>query len=165
MEEPHLTPQAVQDELHKNGVTHVIWLPDTESSFMYKRLQSDPTLSIIPICREGESMPIAAGLWIGGKKPIVMIQNTGFFESGDSLRGLAVDIELPLVIMVGYRGWTRRGITRDSAAKITEPTLHAWRLNYYLVETDVDVERISVAFEEAEQTQRPVAVLVGAEYS
>ena len=110
-------------------------------------------------------MPIAAGLWIGGKKPIVMIQNTGFFESGDSLRGLAVDIELPLVIMVGYRGWTRRGITRDSAAKITEPTLHAWRLNYYLVETDVDVERISVVFEEAEQTQRPVAVLVGAEYS
>ncbi len=165
MEEPALTPSAVQEQLHRNGVTHVVWLPDTESSFMYRQLEADPTLQIVPICREAESMPIAAGLWIGGKKPIVMIQNTGFFESGDSVRGLAVDIELPLVLMVGYRGWTRRGITRDSAARITEPTLHAWTLTYYLVETDDDVDRISTAFEEADRIQRPVAVLVGAEYS
>ncbi len=165
MDEPRLTPTSVQDQLHKNGVTHVIWIPDTESSFLYRRLSADPTLHIVPICREAESMPIAAGLWIGGKKPIVIIQNTGFFETGDSVRGVAVDIGLPLVIMIGYRGWTRRGVTRDSAARIFEPTLHAWRLNYYLIETDADAERISVAFEEAEQTQRPVACLVGSRYA
>ena len=84
-----LTPSAVVDELHANGVTHVVWLPDTETSFMYAALSGDPDLDVVPICREAESMPIAAGLWIGGKKPVVMIQNTGFFESGDSLRGLA----------------------------------------------------------------------------
>jgi sulfopyruvate decarboxylase TPP-binding subunit len=132
---------------------------------MYKLLQEDPTLRIIPIAREAESMPIAAGLWIGGRKPIVMIQNTGFFESGDSVRGMAVDIAAPLVIIIGYRGWTRRGITKDSAATITEPTLNAWRMNYYLVEHDGDVDRISAAFQEAVKTQKPVGVLVGAEYS
>jgi sulfopyruvate decarboxylase TPP-binding subunit len=165
MPELTLTPTAVQAQLHKNGVTDVVWLPDTESSFMYKLLQEDPTLRIIPIAREAESMPIAAGLWIGGRKPIVMIQNTGFFESGDSVRGMAVDIAAPLVIIIGYRGWTRRGITKDSAATITEPTLNAWRMNYYLVEHDGDVDRISAAFQEAVKTQKPVGVLVGAEYS
>jgi sulfopyruvate decarboxylase TPP-binding subunit len=163
--ESGLTPPAVVDELRKNGVTHVVWLPDTETNFMYSTLSDDPDLDIVAICREAESMPIAAGLWIGGKKPVVMIQNTGMFESGDSLRGLALDIGLPLVMFVGYRGWTRHGVTRDSAARYTEPVLNAWGINYYLIESDTDAGRITSAFEEASRTERPVACLIAAEYS
>ena len=37
-------------------------------------------------------------------------------------------------------------------------------VNYYLVETDDDASRISVAFDEAKTTKRPVAVLIGDEY-
>jgi sulfopyruvate decarboxylase TPP-binding subunit len=165
MEEPRLTPSAVIGQLHKNGVTHVVWLPDSETNFMYERMVADRGIQIVPICREGESMAVAAGLWAGGEKPVVMIQNTGLFESGDSVRGLALDIGFPLVMIVGYRGWTRHGVTRDSAARHTEPILHAWGLNYYLVETDADAQRISTAFEESQRTQRPVVCLIGAEYS
>ena len=68
-------------------------------------------------------------------------------------------------MMIGYRGWTRHGATPDSAARFTEPILHAWGISYYLVETDADVERISTAFDEADRSQRPVACLMGAEYS
>ena len=164
MVEPQLTARAVLDQLNKNGVTHVVWLPDSETNFVYQHMVADHTLDLVPVCREGESMPIAAGLWVGGKKPVVLIQNTGLFESGDSVRGLALDINFPLVMMIGYRGWTRHGVTPDSAARYTEPILSAWGINYYLVETDADVDRISTAFEEAERTQHPVACLMGAEY-
>ena len=165
MAEPRLTPRPILDQLTKNGVTHVVWLPDSETNFMFEQMSADPSLHLVPVCREGESMAIAAGLWVGGKKPVVLIQNTGMFESGDSIRGLALDINFPLVMMVGYRGWTRHGLTPDSAARFTEPILHAWGINQYLVETDDDVDRISVAFEEADRTQRPVACLMGTEYS
>jgi sulfopyruvate decarboxylase TPP-binding subunit len=94
-----------------------------------------------------------------------MIQNTGLFESGDSIRGLAVDIDLPLVIIVGYRGWTRHGITKDSAAIYTEPTLNAWGLKYYLIDGDDDLDRISIAFEESTKEQKPIVCLIGAEYN
>ena len=164
MAEARLTPRAILGELHRNGVTHVVWLPDSETNFMFREMVADPSLSIVSVCREGESMPIAVGLWVGGKKPMVMIQNTGFFESGDSIRGMALDMDIPLVMMVGYRGWTRHGVTRDSAARFTEPILHAWGINYYLVESDADAGRISDAFEEAERFERPVACLMGAEY-
>ena len=43
-------------------------------------------------------------------------------------------------------------------------TLQNLSINYYLVETSADASRISVAFEEAKKTKRPVAVLVGDEY-
>ena len=159
-----LRPVSVIEELKKNNITHVVWLPDSETNFMYQLLTNEPSLDLVPVCREGETMAIAAGLWVGGKRPIVLIQNTGIFESGDSIRGLALDVNQPLVMLVGYRGWSRHGVTADSAARFIEHILHAWGINYYLIETDEDTDRISVAIEEAERTQKPVAVLVGTEF-
>ena len=160
-----LTPPPINEQLKQNGVTHVIWLPDSETNFMYELMTREEGLKIVPVCREGESMAIAAGVWVGGQKPVVLIQNTGMFEAGDSIRGLGIDLEFPLVMMIGYRGWTRHGITKDSAARFTEPILHAYGINYYLIESNDDVGRISDAFEEAERTRKPVACLLGAEYS
>jgi sulfopyruvate decarboxylase TPP-binding subunit len=164
MQEAVLHPAAILSELKKNKITHVVWLPDSETNFMYHQLTADPDVDLIPVCREGETMAVAAGLWLGGAKPVVLIQNTGVFESGDSIRGLGVDVNQPLVMLVGYRGWDRHGVTRDSAAKFIEHILYAWGINYYLVETDEDATRISEAMDEAELTKKPVAVLVGTEF-
>ncbi|HIM63367.1 MAG: hypothetical protein DSY79_00360 [Chloroflexi bacterium] len=159
-----LHPASVVEELKKNKISHVVWLPDSETNFLFQLLDNEPTLDLVPVCREGETMAIAAGLWVGGKRPIVLIQNTGVFEAGDSIRGLALDVNQPLVMLVGYRGWSRHGLTRDSAARFIEHILHAWGITYYLIETDDDADRISLAIEEAERTSKPVAVLVGTEF-
>jgi len=55
-------------------------------------------------------------------------------------------------------------LNQDTAATYTERFLNAFGIQYYLVENDSDAERISVAFEEAERTKRPVAILVGDEF-
>jgi len=159
-----LHPASVVEELKKNKISHVVWLPDSETNFLFQLLDNEPTLDLVPVCREGETMAIAAGLWVGGKRPIVLIQNTGIFESGDSIRGLGLDVHQPLVMLIGYRGWSRHGLTRDSAARFIEHILHAWGITYYLIETDDDADRISLAIEEAERTSKPVAVLVGTEF-
>ena len=159
-----LHPASVVAELKKNNISHVVWLPDSETNFLFQLLDNEPTLDLVPVCREGETMAIAAGLWVGGKRPIVLIQNTGIFEAGDSIRGLGLDINQPLVMLVGYRGWSRHGLTKDSAARFIEHILHAWGINDYLIETDEDADRISLAIEEAERLSKPVAVLVGTEF-
>ena len=159
-----LNPETLIEQFKKNGVTHIVTLPDSETNYLYEQLVAEPSLDLIPVAREGETMAIAAGLIVGGKNPVCLIQNTGMFESGDSIRGIALDVSLPIVMVVGYRGWTRHGVTTDSAARFTEPILDTWGINYYLVEHDADSDRITTAFEEAKATNRPVAVLVGDEY-
>ena len=154
---------TIIEELKKNDVTHIVWLPSSETGHMYQAMTAEPSIHLVPVCREGESMAIATGLWVGGKKPVVLIQNTGFFESGDSIRGLCLDVGVPLVVMIGYRGYTRHGPTPDSAARYLEPVLHTWGMAYYLIESDDDLDRISEAFREAERTSKPIAVLVGRE--
>jgi sulfopyruvate decarboxylase subunit alpha len=159
-----LNPETLIAEFKKNGVTHVVTIPDSETNYLYELMKEQPWLDIVPASREGQTMAIALGLIVGGKVPVCLIQNTGMMESGDSIRGMALDSGFPLVLVVGYRGWNRHGVITDSAARYTEPFLHAMGINYYLVERDEDGSRISVAFEEARANNRPVAVLVGDEY-
>ena len=159
-----LRPETLVEEFKKNGVTHVITIPDSETNYLYELMKEQPWLDIIPTAREGETFAIALGLQVAGKVPVCLIQNTGMMESGDSIRGMALDTGFPLVMVVGYRGWTRHGVITDSAARYTEPFLNAFRINYYLVEQNSDASRISLAFEEARATRRPVAVLIGDEY-
>ncbi len=159
-----LKPETMVEEFQKNGVTHVVTIPDSETNYLYELMKDQPWLDIVPASREGETFAIALGLLVGGKTPVVLVQNTGMMESGDSIRGMALDSGFPLVMVIGYRGWTRRGVISDSAARYTEPFLNAMGINYYLVEHDDDGERISIAFEEAKKNKCPVAVLVGDEY-
>ena len=156
--------ETLVEEFKKNGVTHVVTIPDSEINYLHELMVRQPWLDIVPVSREGETMGVALGLNVAGKVPVCLIQNTGMMESGDSIRGMALDVGFPLVMVVGYRGWTRRGITKDTAARYTEPFLHAFGISYYLVEHDDDGQRISTAFEEAKNTRRPVAVLIGDEY-
>lgn len=159
-----LTPDTLLAEFKKNGVTHVVTIPDSETNYLYELMKEQDWLEIVPASREGETFAISLGLLIGGKTPVCLIQNTGMMESGDSIRGMALDTGFPLVMVVGYRGWNRHGVITDSVARYTEPFLNTYRINYYLVEQDVDAPRISIAFEEARATKRPVAILVGDEY-
>jgi sulfopyruvate decarboxylase TPP-binding subunit len=73
-------------------------------------------------------------------------------------------LNVPVVLMVGYRGYTRHGVNSDTAATYTERFLMAFNISFYLVENDGDSERITTAFQEAEKTRKPVVVLVGDEY-
>lgn len=158
-----MTADRVLEELKKCDVTHVVCLPDNDSQFLYQALTSRSDFTVVPVCREGEAIAIATGLILGGKNPVVLHQNTGFFESGDSVRGLGLDLKLPLLLLTTYRGWRRNAPMTDSAALFIEPILNAWAIRHYLIETNEDVARISLAFKEAHDHQKPVAVLIAKE--
>ena len=78
------------DVLIEGGMTHLIGLPDTISSALVDAVECHEDVRYVPVTREGEAFAVAAGLWVGGAEPVVVIQNTGLLESGDSLRGTAV---------------------------------------------------------------------------
>src|ERR1051325_1611432 len=79
----HLSPETVLEQMKKHGVTHVVWLPDSETNWLYLLMKAEPTLTLVAVAREGLAASIASGLAAGGKKPLILIQNTGLMESGD----------------------------------------------------------------------------------
>ncbi len=163
-EEASLSPEIVLAEIKKNGVTHVVWLPDSETNWLYTLMKAEPSLTLVTVPREGLAFSCASGIHIGGGKPVILIQNTGLMEAGDSMRGWTKDMNIPVVLIVGYRGYTRHGVNKDTAATYTEPFLHAFHVPFYLVENSEDAPRISIAFADAQRTRQPAAILVGDEY-
>jgi sulfopyruvate decarboxylase subunit alpha len=173
-----ISAKSVLEELTACGVTHVVGLADNASAALLALLADHDSIRFIGITREGEAFALASGLWIGGKTAAVVVQNTGFLESGDSLRGTAQRMRVPLVCLITYRGyeekrrrsaktqpgqWTIGEFSQadlDSAAIVTEPTLNAWNLPFDLLETDADLPKIRQAFSRAERESRPVALLV-----
>ena len=160
-----LTASKILTELKKCGFDYVVTVPDDDSRRLYRLIESRPEFKLVSACREGEVIAIAAGLMLGGKSPVVLIQNTGFYESGDSLRGLTIDLKLPMVILISCRGWKSHAPMTDSASIYIRPALDAWGIKHHLVENDEDVSKIAVAHHEATKAQRPTAVLFGCDIS
>jgi len=162
-EETELTAERIIDELKKCGVTHMVYLADTKTRFILDAMVSQKEVTLVPFCREGEGIAIAAGLVIGGKKPVVLYQNTGLYEAGDSVRTVALELRLPLLMIISYLGWRRDSPITDSSGMLLEPTLNAWGIKYYLVQSDEDVEKISIGDKQAQETNKPVAILIATE--
>ena len=155
--------EKIVNAFKKQGITHAVGVPDNGSARIYELLRADSGIEVITVTREGEAFAVASGLYVGGKKPVIIIQNTGFLESGDAIRGTVVNMRVPVVVFIGYRGFHNRdadGQWIDSVASFLEPTLKAWELPYELLETDDEMSCISRAFERAEATSLPAAILL-----
>ncbi|MBI3410138.1 MAG: hypothetical protein HY040_17485 [Planctomycetes bacterium] len=122
--------------LKRQGVTHAIWIPDSELGTWEGAMTAPNGLQLVRVCREGEAFAVAAGLWLGGQRPIVIVQCTGFFEAGDALRNILHDMHIPLFLIVGVRSYYlhQEGKTADSCPVFTEPILQAWRVPYVVLD-------------------------------
>ena len=129
------TGEEIHDILTDLGFTHAVWVPDSTLGQWESALRNSKSLELIGVCREGEAWSVAAGLHLAGARPVVIIQCTGLFESGDALRNVIHDYGLPLFAIVGYRSYlSQETLPGDTALKFTEPLLKAWELDYRLIE-------------------------------
>lgn len=169
--------KLIFQELRACDISDVISLPDNSSAALLELLRRDDFIRLHSITREGEAFALAAGLWIGGRNPLVLIQNTGLLESGDSVRGTVLRMRIPILCLVTYRGYARMRkhpgplpgvldaeiLSRpdlDSVALMTEPTLKAWGMPFDFLHTDEDIPKIPAAFKKAQETISPQVLLV-----
>lgn len=128
------TGEQIAELLEELGVTHAVTVPDSTIGQWQSAIESRGRTRVIRVCREGEAWQVAAGLHLGGARPIVMIQCTGLFESGDALRNAIHDWKLPLFAMIGYRSYLNQDtLPGDTCLVFTEPILDAWKLDYELI--------------------------------
>jgi len=61
-------------------------------------------LQHIQVCREEEGVGIAAGAALAGKRPLLLMQNSGLGNSINALMSLTSFYKLPLFILMSHRG-------------------------------------------------------------
>ena len=142
------------------GVTHVVTVPDSTIGRWESAIER-VGLRLVRVCREGEAWQVAAGLYLGGATPLVMIQCTGLFESGDALRNALHDWKLPIFSIIGYRSYRDQAkLPGDTCLVFTEPVLDAWRIPYRLVTEPSQLGAIREHFVACRDAGRPGAALI-----
>src|SRR5215510_6424861 len=135
---------VVLDEI---GITHAVTVPDSTIGQWQSAIEARGRTRLVRVCREGEAWEVAAGLTLGGASPVVMIQCTGLFESGDALRNAVHDWKLPLFAIIGYRSYLNQDtLPGDTCLVFTEPTLDAWKIEYRLITAPSQFSLIAESF-------------------
>jgi sulfopyruvate decarboxylase subunit alpha len=93
--------------LYAAGSRHVVYVPDNPLSQVLKILHDEfPDVTTTTATREEEAFGIAAGLYLGGGRPTVMLQSSGLGNSLNALTSLLVPYQIPVLGIVSMRGDT-----------------------------------------------------------
>jgi sulfopyruvate decarboxylase subunit alpha len=167
MADSELKAEDIIKQIKKAGIHFVIALPDRLTSHqLLKTIMRDPDFKVVQVCKEDEGISICSGLFAAGHRSLMMMQYTGLLDSVNSLRGVAVEGENPVCMLVGLLG-KEPGVaptqSRKYGVKIIEPILDTMGIEHHWVEAAEDTLKIVPAIEKAYANTRPVAVLIGKE--
>ena len=96
--------QAVYDALKKAGINFIVTLPCVNLGKILEMVECDPEIIHVPVTREEEGFGICAGAFMGGKKPAILMQNSGLGNSVNVLASLFKLYSFPVLIVMSHRG-------------------------------------------------------------
>ena len=149
--------------LKRAGVSVACYLPDSLFRPLYPALDADPDIRTIPVTNEGEGAAICGGVFLSGKRAVLVMENSGLRASVEPLARMGLGAGIPVVMLMSYRGemgennwWAvPHGITM-------EPVLQALRIPYRVVRDQSEIEQAVVdAYHLAYSSYYHVAVALG----
>jgi sulfopyruvate decarboxylase TPP-binding subunit len=153
--------EQIAELLDTLGVTHVVTVPDSTIGQWQEAIEHRGSTMLVRVCREGEAWQVAAGLMLGGAVPVVVIQCTGLFESGDALRNALHDWKLPIFSIIGYRSYLNQDtLPGDTCLVFTEPILDAWKIDYKLITDPAQFPALAEHFRDCRAANRPGAIVI-----
>ena len=162
-----LTAAKIKEEFKRAGIHFVVALPDRVTShYLLKGLIADPDFHVVQVCKEDEGISVCSGLYAAGHKSVMMMQYTGFLDSINAIRGVAVEGHFPVCMVVGLLGKEPDVAPKQSkkyGVKIIEPICEVMGIERSLIERDSDAPKIGQAIEKSFASSAPSAILIGRE--
>lgn len=160
-----IEPALILAQIKLAGVTHVVTVPDTHQKSLLNLLIEGEGPSLITVCTEDEAVGVNLGLYIGGRRPMLLIQNSGFYAAINTIRGLALDGQVPTCMLIGefFRDTTKPPAAHASRlVRMLEPTLDLWDIPSFRLDHESDLPALVEAYDLSWSRRGPVAVIVGA---
>lgn len=115
----------------------------------------------IPLTREENGVGICAGLYLGGMRPIMVIQSTGLGNMINALESLNLTYGIPLPVLASWRGVHKEAIEAQwQFGKKLPALLDAAGIEFTLVETKDEIDKIDIAIKDSFDNARPHVVLI-----
>lgn len=149
------------DALHGADVDFVASLPDSRIAPLIELIESDDRFDHVALTCEDEGVGVCAGAYFGGRHPCLLIQNSGFLEAVNDLVTLSIFSQIPLLLLVAYRGYIGElHWYHGPVGRVTEGVIAALGIKYVVLDRPEEAQdTISRARLLAETSSHPVVVL------
>jgi len=115
----------------------------------------------IPAVREDIALGLAAGAWLGGRVPAVLMQNSGLGTSANALVSLSLLYHLPALLVVTWRGYEGKDAPEHIVmGEITRPFLDMFGVPHRVLARGSEAADVAWARAEAERLSQPVALVL-----
>ncbi len=161
-----MKPEAAQiavDALSEAGIDFVACLPDSAFKELYEPLSQGSKFTYIQVANEGDGVGICMGAWLGGRRPVLIMENTGFALACYALLRGPIAFGVPMLLLVAHRGGfhDQRWFSVPFGWATTR-LLEAMRINYQVVTKAEDIRDAMVgAVKSMSSVQAPVSVVLG----
>jgi sulfopyruvate decarboxylase subunit alpha len=155
-------------EIRKLGISHVLTVPDSHQKTLLDLLAAADEPRLLTVCTEDEAIGMNLGLYAGGKRPMLLIQNNGVYAGLNALKALSLDARVPLLMLIGEFARDPAVPSRENrlrAVRKLEPTLETWDVPYFRMDGPEDIPNFAQAHAASIDQRGPVGVIVGARMS
>lgn len=149
------------DCLRKNSINFYTGVPCSILAPLISRLEQDTSLGYLPATREDLAVGLAAGAYLAGKTPAVLMQNSGLGYSLNALTSLNLIFKLPVLLIVSFRGAKpgdapEHWVMGRSCTKLLE----AIGVPYWIPEKETLISDAKKAVETMGKEKIPVALFI-----
>src|SRR5205809_3165840 len=161
-----MTGRDLADLLDEHGYNFFTGVPCSLVEALLAELETraaarDARSPYIPAVREDIALGLAAGAWLGGRLPAVVMQNSGLGTSANALVSLSLLYRLPAVLLVTWRGFEGQYAPEHIVmGQITRPLLDLMGVPHRVLERGSESADVSWARAEAVRLSQPVALLL-----
>ena len=126
-----------------------------------ERRPSDRPRPYVPAVREDIAIGVAAGSWLGGRLPAVIMQNSGLGTSANALVSLSRLYRLPALLLVTWRGFEGKDAPEHIVmGEITRPLLDLMGVPHRVLARGSERADLAWAHAETLRSSQPVALLL-----
>jgi sulfopyruvate decarboxylase TPP-binding subunit len=159
---------AIADEIRGLGVTHVLTVPDSHQKTVLDALAAGTRPRLLTVCTEDEAVGMNMGLYAGGARPMLIIQNNGLYAGLNAIKALSFEARVPLLMLIGEFVRDPAVPSRENrvrAVRMLEPTLETWGIPCWRLDGPDDLPNLARAHQQSLDDRGPIAVAVGARTS
>jgi phosphonopyruvate decarboxylase len=159
-----MTGHELADLLDAQGFDFFTGVPCSLAEGLIAALERRPRAGrepYIPAVREDIALGLAAGAWLGGRVPAVLMQNSGLGTSANALVSLSLLYRLPSLLLVTWRGFEGKDAPEHIVmGEITQPFLDMFGVPHRVLARGSEAADVAWARAEAARMSQPVALLL-----
>jgi len=149
--------------LKEQGLDFFVSVPCKFLAEVLSLVEHDEEVTYTPVTREEEGLGILAGAFLAGKRPAIVMQNSGIGNCINAICSLLNYYQLPIVFIVSHRGGEGEKIdAQKPMGEATKALLASAKVLFYEIPTIDALPLLEQGISEAYARQRSVAFVLPA---